>query len=133
MVSNQEALSSHVVDHIKNFFSSLVGTDIYLDFIKDSITNLISQEVNQMLKKIPSDLEIKEAVFNLNKDGALGPDGFRASFVQHYWDIIHHDVIKVVKQFFISYWIMPNYNMNTLILLPKVSNADSIELFRPII
>ncbi|KAI5414940.1 hypothetical protein KIW84_040408 [Lathyrus oleraceus] len=94
LVSNQEALSSHVVDHIKNLFSSLVATNIYLDIIKDSIPNLISQEVNQMLKKIPSDLEIKETVFNLNKDGALGLDGFRAFFVQRYWDIIHHDVIK---------------------------------------
>lgn len=38
----------------------------------------------------------------------------------------------VLKQFFISSWIMPNYNANTLILIPKVPNANSIEIFRTI-
>lgn len=59
------------------------------------------------------------------------PDGFGAFFFQHFWDIIHQDVIMSAKQFFISFWIMPNYNANTLILLPKVPNVDSIEFFRP--
>lgn len=27
---------------------------------------------------------------------------------------------------------MPNYNSNTLILLPKTNNVDSVEMFRPI-
>lgn len=36
----------------------------------------------------------------------------------------------VKQQLFISSWIMLNYNANTLILLPKVPNVDSIELFK---
>ncbi|MCH96418.1 RNA-directed DNA polymerase (Reverse transcriptase) [Trifolium medium] len=35
-------------------------------------------------------------------------------------------------QFFISGWIMPSFNSNTIILIPKSSNADSIDQFRPI-
>lgn len=60
------------------------GTYIDLDLIKDSISNLISQEDNQMLTKIPTDLEINDVVFNMNIDGAPGPDGFWAFFFLHY-------------------------------------------------
>ncbi|KAI5428103.1 hypothetical protein KIW84_033200 [Lathyrus oleraceus] len=85
-----------------------------------------------MLTEIPSNLEIKEAVFNLNKYGVSGLDSCGAFFFQYFWDIIHRDVIMIVKKLFISSWIMPNYNSNTLILLPKVPNVDFIELFRSI-
>jgi hypothetical protein len=75
---------------------------------------------------------MKNAVFSLNKDSAPGPDGVGAFFYQSYWAIIHQDVVNDVLQFFISGWIMPNYNSNTLILIAKTSNADSIDQFRPI-
>lgn len=133
LVSNQEILSNHVVDHFKNLFSSPVGNYIDHYLIKDSIPTFINQDTNQRFTEIPSDIEIKEVVFNLNKDGTLGSNGFGDFFFQHFWDIILQDVIMVVKQFFISSWIMPNYNANTLILLPKVPNVDSIELFRPLL
>lgn len=84
LVSDQETLSSYVVDHFKNLFSFPVGINIDLDLIKDIILNLISHEDNQLLTNIHTDIEIKEAIFNLNKDGAHEPDGFRAFFFQHY-------------------------------------------------
>ena len=49
-----------------------------------------------------------------------------------YWDIIKEDVIKAVLQFFSTRWILPNFNANTLILIPKTQNADSMDQFRPV-
>lgn len=81
---------------------------------------------------IPSNDEIKQAVFSLNNDSAPGPDGFGSCFYQIYWDIVKEDVIKAVLQFFNTGWILPNFNANTLILIPKTQNADSMDQFRPI-
>jgi hypothetical protein len=81
---------------------------------------------------LPSHLEIKNAVFALNRNSAPGPDGFGALFFQSFWDIIHSDVIKAVIQFFQSGWMLPNFNANTMILIPKISNADVVNQFRPI-
>jgi hypothetical protein len=47
-------------------------------------------EVNYMLTMLHFELEIKHAIFDLNKESALGPDGFGA-FFQTYWDILKHD------------------------------------------
>lgn len=52
--------------------------------------------MNKLFTKFPSAHGIKETIFNLKKDGAYGPDGFRAFFFRHYWSIIHQDVINVV-------------------------------------
>ncbi|MCH93266.1 RNA-directed DNA polymerase (Reverse transcriptase), partial [Trifolium medium] len=85
-----------------------------------------------MLTIIPTHEEIKNAVFNLNKDSAPGPDGVGAIFFQTYWDIIKHDVYKAVLQFFTSSWLLPNFNANTLVLIPKTDNADTVAEYRPI-
>lgn len=59
--------------------------------IDEVIPFLIDDEVNYMLIMLPFELEIKHAIFDLNRDSALGPDGFGALF-QTYWDILKHDV-----------------------------------------
>ncbi|PNX83757.1 ribonuclease H, partial [Trifolium pratense] len=131
IISDPTLLADHVVSYYKNVFC----TNSFLQdqsLVEEVIPNLINEEVNTLLTMLPSFDEIKNAVFSLNKDSAPGPDGFGAFFFQTYWDIIHHDVINAVLQFFTSGWIMPNFNCNTLILIPKSTSADSIDQFRPI-
>ena len=39
----------------------------------------------------------------------------------------------VVHSFFVSGFIMPEFNSNMMVLIPKTKDADSIDKFRPII
>jgi hypothetical protein len=57
---------------------------------------------------------------------------FGAYFFQHYWDIVHSDVINSVLEFFTTSWILPGFNSNIIALLPKFSAASSIDQYRPI-
>lgn len=68
----------------------------------------------------------------MNKDSAPGPDGFGGIFYYTYWSIIKQDVTSAVIQFFKSGWILPKYNFNNIILLPKYKGVDSMDSFRPI-
>lgn len=77
-----------MVEYYNNIFTSLGGTIVDTDLIKDSILNLINLETNQMLTWIPSHAEIKEVFFKMNKEGAPSPDVFGALFFQCYRDII---------------------------------------------
>lgn len=97
LVSDQETLSTHVVDHFKNLFSTSVGANADYDLIKDSIHTLINQDTNKRITCILTNLEIKEAIFKLNKYGAPDLDEFGAFFFQHFWDIFHPDIIEVVN------------------------------------
>ncbi|XP_060217818.1 uncharacterized protein LOC132645067 isoform X2 [Lycium barbarum] len=53
-----------------------------------------------MLEAIPNEDEIRDAVFGLNADSTPGPDGFGGSFYQSCWEIIKHELIEAIQQFF---------------------------------
>ncbi|GAU22346.1 hypothetical protein TSUD_106740 [Trifolium subterraneum] len=99
---------------------------------EEVIPKMITDEINYLLTMLPSHQEIKAAVFALNRDSAPGPDGFGAFFFQHYWEILKNDVFNAVLEFFNTSWILPGFNSNIIALLPKVSNATSIDQYRPI-
>lgn len=131
IITDPQDISNHIVSYYKNLFCSnpLLQDELLAEEV---IPQMVGDNTNQMLTALPTHEEIKSAVFNLNKDGAPGPDGFGAFFFQTYWEIIHKELIDAVMQFFVSGWILPNYNANTLILIPKHVNADSVEQYRPI-
>ena len=124
-----------VTEHIVNYYNCLFSSNYFLqdsNLLEEVVPNLIDEPTNKLLTMIPSTEEIKNAVFDLNNEGAPGPNGFGACFFQTYWDIVHKEVTDAVIQFFQTGWLAPNYNANTLILIPKTSNADSIDQYRPI-
>jgi len=58
---------------------------------------MVSSKENIMLIKYPNYLEIKNVVFNLNGNNALGPNGFGGVFYHSCWEIIGTNVCKVVQ------------------------------------
>ena len=124
-------IASHAIQYFKTIFcTNTILQDHAL--VEEAIPELLDDNVNNLLTMIPTSDEIKNAVFALNTDSASGPDGFGASFYQTYWEVIKVDVINAVLQFFNTGWILPNYNANTMVLIPKTSSADTMDQFRPI-
>jgi hypothetical protein len=131
VITSQNLISEHIVSYYKKLFcSNSVLQDSLL--AEEVIPPLVTDDINALLTVLPSHLEIKSAVFALNRDSAPGPDGFGAYFFQHYWEIIKHDVIQAVLEFFTTSWILPGFNSNIIALLPKSPNASSIDQYRPI-
>jgi hypothetical protein len=53
----------------------------------------VSKEENQLLKAPFSEEEVKMAIFNMEHNKALGPDGFPAEFYQFFWEIVKPDLM----------------------------------------
>jgi hypothetical protein len=132
LLTEPNQIADHIVQYYKSLFCANHAVLQVSLLIDEVIPNVIDTNVNNLLTMLPSSDEIKNAVFGMNKDGAPGPDGFGAFFFQTYWEIVHKDVEDVVLQFFNTGWLLPNFNANNVILIPKSSNADSIDQFRPI-
>lgn len=76
--------------------------------------------------------KINNAIFSLNKDGASGLYGFNALFFKTYRYIIKNDVISVIIQFFVTNWILPNFNDKIIALIPITLNTDCVCQFKPV-
>lgn len=56
--------------------------------MEEVIPNIIDDTTNNLLTNIPTLSEVNNAIFDLNHDGAPGPDVFGACFFQTYWEIV---------------------------------------------
>lgn len=130
-MDRQEDIESHVLNFYENLFAS-PNTCIDNGLIEEVISPEVSDSDNRILTSLPTWDEVKSIVFGMNANGAPGPDGFGGFFYQNYWDIVGHDVFNSVTPFFKQGWLLPNMNSNTVVLIPKSANADSILDYRPI-
>ena len=72
------------------------------------------------------------AVFQLNKEQALGPDGFTIAVYQECWDVIKEDLMRVFLEFHTNGIINQSTNATFIALVPKKSQTFKISDFRPI-
>lgn len=119
---------------ISDYFTQIFNTNGNESFsqIQDLLSTKVTPEMNEMLTTIPSDSEIREGVMSINGNKAPGPDGFSATFYQSYWHIMGKDVIRDVKNFFVSSYLHPQQNETHIRLIPKITGPRLVADYRPI-
>lgn len=55
-------------------------------------------EMNDELRQLVDDNEIKDAVYQMKGLKAPGPDGFQGVFYQNFWEIISSDIKGLVVE-----------------------------------
>ena len=119
-----------IANYYQDIFSSRSVGD--LSVVQEALSPKVSPEMNQALIALPTDLEIRAALFSINADKALGPDGFSAGFYQSFWDIIGDDISRDIRGFFSSGEIHRRQNETHVHLIPKISGPRKVADYRPI-
>ncbi|XP_061993341.1 uncharacterized protein LOC133711201 [Rosa rugosa] len=129
--NDQAAIATHAVQHFESCFTHdhQIGVT---GLVERVIPHMVTEEENSSLLVTPSAEEIRDAVMKMDGNSAPGPDGFGGCFFTSCWSVVAHDVTRAVQSFFINGYIMPHFNSNILILIPKLEDAESISDFRPI-
>jgi hypothetical protein len=68
----------------------------------------------------------------MERNKAVGPDGWPIEFFQHCWDIIKGDAMDFFGDFYEGKLDIKRLSYGVITLLPKVKDANRIQLFRPI-
>jgi hypothetical protein len=76
--------------------------------------------------------EVLEVVKCMNRDKALGPDGFTLAFFQDCWDVIKSDLMGVFQDFYTHSKFVKSISATFLALIPKKSGAVDLKDFRRI-
>ena len=131
IIEDPNEISSHILSYFQGMFKAdpnVVDTGL----VDRIIPRLVSDDENTTLIAMPSSDEIFLVMSSMDRSSAPGPDGFGGYFYHHCWSIVGPDVTKAVQSFFSDGFVLPNFNSNLLVLIPKVSGADSVSQLRPI-
>ena len=58
--------------------------------------------MNEMLLRLATEEEVRQALFMMHPEKAPGPDGMTALFYQHFWNVIKKDVVEMVNNFLVT-------------------------------
>lgn len=76
--------------------------------------------------------EIKAAVWDCEGNKSPGPDGLNFSFLQKFWDLVSHDVKRMVDDFFRDGRWPRGTNSSFITLIPKCDSPQGLTDYRPI-
>lgn len=70
--------------------------------------------------------EVLEVVKGMDRDKALGPDGFSMAFFQDCWSVIKEDIMVVFSDFYARGKFEKSVNVTFISLIPKVFGASEL-------
>ncbi|GKV52113.1 hypothetical protein SLEP1_g58708 [Rubroshorea leprosula] len=91
---------------------------------------IIELELVKMLTA-PFTEEVKNAVWNVDASKAPRPDGFNFKFFKELWETVKDDLMGA-QEFHRNGKLVAGLNASSITLLPKSSNPQKIEEYRPI-
>ena len=82
LLTNPQTIENHIFIFYQTLFGSSF-THSCIDEVCEVIQPMVTDSENDILSALPTDEEIKEAVFSLSASSAPGPDGFPGFFYHH--------------------------------------------------
>ena len=119
-----------ITKYFDNLFLS--NNSVETTVVEEAISPSITEEINQGMSAVPTDAEIKVAIFSIHPDKAPGPNGFSAGFFRTNWSTVRPAVSQEIKHFFNSGVLPNNINHTHLRLIPKIRSPRVVADYRPI-
>ncbi|XP_040998207.1 uncharacterized protein LOC121244260 [Juglans microcarpa x Juglans regia] len=112
-----------VHDGAVQYFMDFLGqsSTVLLPNLSDLVDMVISEADNSKLCSLPTEEEVKQAVFSIPIESSPGPDGFGLGFYRACWDVVRLEVVEAVKEFFRGVPLPRFYTASFLVLIPKVA------------
>jgi hypothetical protein len=125
-------LKSYITQFYMNLFGPTCDENFFLD---ENIMNNIPQisvEGNEKLTSMFTENEVKESIFQMKHNKALGPDEFPVEFYQIISETIKGDLMALFKEFHEDKLPLFSLNFGIITLLPKQKDATHISQYLPI-
>jgi hypothetical protein len=89
----------HATTFYKNLFGHAQGNLFPLDLALWHEGEIITEKDNTWLTRSFSEEEIKEALFKMESNKAVGPDNIPVEFYQSCWSIVKEDLVELFAEF----------------------------------
>ena len=99
IIEGDENLLNHATGYYADLFGPGEEHNIYIDVSLWDALEKISDDDNTALTRPLNEIEIKEALFSMEKNKAAGPDKIPIEFYQSCWDIVKGDIMQLFADF----------------------------------
>lgn len=124
---------SNVKAEVKSYFQDLYTDQNSHRPLLDGISfKRISLEDEKIFKDPFSLEEIKESIWNCDRDKSPGPDGFTFSFFKKFWSCIKEEIFLLVEEFYRNTALPKGICFSFVSLIPKRENPQKLSDYRPI-
>jgi hypothetical protein len=131
-IFGDENIFLHATEYYSGLFGPAPGNMFQIDReVWDGLEQLNELDNNVLCDHF-SEKEIKEALFQMEKNKAAGPDSIPAEFYQICWDIVKNDIVSLFQDFHAGHLDVSRLNYGIITLLPKIKEATKIQQYRPI-
>jgi hypothetical protein len=127
IIEGDTTLKKYITSYYKGLFSPPQDNNFRLDESRKEDIPQVSNEENEQLTQPFTAEEIKNAVFQIEHNKSLGPDGFPAKFYQVFCELIKKDLMDLFYEFHKGKLPIYSLNFGTIILLPKCKEAIRIQ------
>ena len=126
MIEGHDQLKEYITSYYKGLVGAPEEGNFTLDETRtDDITQVTPEENNFLIAPF-SEEEISKAVFQMEHNKALGPDGFPVEFYQHFWETVKTDLLELFGCLHAGQLELFRLNFGEIVLLPKIQNAERI-------
>ena len=132
MVEGTKDLLDLATNYYKDLFGPAPGNLFEISPGLWSPEERLNEEDNNNLSREFTCEEVKNALFSMDINKAPGPDNIPIEFYQHCWDIVKLDIMNLFNKFHQGSLDVQRLNYGVITLLPKMSDAETIQQFRPI-
>ena len=127
IIAGDDNLQTYITEFYKKLFGPHEHNNFSLDeSLRDDIPQ-VSMAENELLTASFSEKEIREAIFQMENNKALGPDGFPTEFYKHFWEVIEPDLLALFDDFHCGRLPLHSLNFGIITLLPKKTDATKIQ------
>ncbi|XP_015966474.1 uncharacterized protein LOC107490214 [Arachis duranensis] len=120
------------IDRNTRYFHNIASARRRNNRIESLVINGGLSEKAQVLEVLPSEEEIKDAVWDCESSKAPGSDGYNMNFIKQCWEEIGVEFTKDVTTFFETARLPADSNVTWVALAPKFVGAKEIKDLRPI-
>lgn len=100
MIEGDENLLKHASEYYSDLFGPPIEYKVQIDpTLWDGLPKVLDEE-NSLLCRPFIETEIKEALDQMEKNKAAGPDKISIEFYQSCWNIIKKDIIQLFDDFY---------------------------------
>jgi hypothetical protein len=119
VVEREDQLLKYITNYYKGLFGNYERNNFSMnESMREDIPQITPIE-NDLLVVEFSEKEVREAIFQMKHNKALGPDGFPTEFYQVFWSLIKNDLMALFRDFHAGNLPLFNLNFGIITLLPK--------------